>query len=266
MLIALAALVVVLTAAAIAARARATSALSDRTHHQLRLAWAICDAAETPVIEWLEEESRGTVLDPDTPPMVRILEDTMAIRGHEVVVSVIAWDQTGMVPAIDLSQSPAFRSLLSEQQRSAVGWLGSEAPGLDMASGRVPTFPTAENPEALGGRIATHNPAPGPIRRRGGELPSMNVNTAPEALLRAVYRHLDLSGVEDVLAARSAGERTKIDQRRGNDAAAFRLVGSSTAWGVRTDVSVGGLRASVWSVYTVRGGSWTREQRLVIPE
>jgi hypothetical protein len=266
MLIVLATAVLLLSAASVIARSRATAALSARTDKRLHLAWAAGEAAEAPILAWLQHESRRTVLPPDSPPMVRILDDALAIAGLPASITVVAWDQTGMVPAVDTAAMPVFAPMLTRTERRAARWIGVESPGLDLADASIPIFPTPDRPTALGARIATHNPPPGPVRHRGGQSPAINIHTAPEPLLRAAYEHLGLPGVDAVLQSRRAGERVEAQSMRGSDADGLRLVGVSTAWGVRTDVTVDGLRASVWSVYTLRAGTWVREQRLAIAE
>lgn len=268
MLIVLAAAVILLSAASVLARSRATAALSERTDERLRLAWAACDAAEAPTRAWLERRSRRVVLAPDAPPVVTVLDDTFPISGLDARVTITAWDQTAMIPAVDLAKHPALSALLSRDERAAARWIspGRGSPGLDLGHPSVAIFPAPDRPGALGARVATHNPPPGPARQRGGQSPAINVNTAPEPLLRAVYEQFTLSGIDAVLQARRAGERAEINQQRGSNTQPIRLVGSSTAWGVRTDVTINGLRVSIWSVYTLRAGNWTREQRLVIAE
>lgn len=171
-----------------------------------------------------------------------------------------------MHPAAELSEISGFARLLSRADRDAAGWIGHDAPGLDLAHPAALIFPSRDRPHALGARLATHNPSPAPGGQRGGRVPAININTAPEPLLRAAYAHLGLSGIESVLQKRAAGERAETDQQRGGNQHAFRLVGSSTAWAVRVDATVGGVQASIWSVYTFRAGAWIREQRLVITE
>lgn len=266
MLIVLASVVLLLSAASVVARSRATAALTARTDERLNLAWAACEAAEAPILAWLERESRGVVLPPDSPPMVRILDDPLIIAGMPARITVVAWDQTGMIPAIDTASMPAFRPLLSPAERRAARWIARESPGLDLADASLPVYPTPERPSTLGARIATHNPPPGPIRQRGGQSPAINIHTTPEPLLRAAYEHLGLPGVDSVLRSRRARERAGVGSQRASESAGLRLVGTSTAWGVRTDATVDGLRASVWSVYTLRAGTWIREQRLAIAE
>lgn len=266
MLIVLAAAVLLLSAASVIARSRAMAALSARIDERLQLAWVASEAAEAPILTWLRHESRLTVLSPDAPPMVRIVDDPLIIAGLPARITVVAWDQTGMVPAVDTSAMPAFAPLLTRTERRAARWIGAESPGLDLAETSIPIFPTPDLPTALGARIATHNPPVGPVRHRGGQSPAINIQTAPEPLLRAAYEHLGLPGVETVLRARRAGERVEAERTSSSDPATLRLVGVSTAWGVRTDVTVDGLRVSVWSVYTLRAGTWVREQRLAITE
>lgn len=268
MLIVLATAVILLSAASVVARSRATITLAERTDERLRLAWDACDAAEKPILAWLERESRNTVLDPDKPPMVTLFDDRVRIGGHEATITASAWDQTAMIPAIELRTLPALAALLTPEERAGARWIGTDSgpPGLDSGHPYVAIFPSIDRPAALGARVATHNPPPGSSRQRGSQHPAIHINTAPEPLLRAVYQQFELSGLEAILQARRAGERTELNQQRRSEAQPIRLVGTSTAWGVRTDVTIDGLRASTWSVYTLRAGTWTREQRLVIAE
>lgn len=266
MLIVLASAILLLSVSSVIARSRATAALATRTDERLNLAWAACEAAEAAILVWLERESRQVVLPPESPPMVRILDDSLSIAGMPTRITVVAWDQTGMMPSIDTASMPAFRRLLTPAERRSAAWIAQPSPGLDLADNSMPVYPTPDRPSTLGGRIATHNPQPGPIRQRGSQSPVININTAPEPLLRAAYEHLGLPDVNSVLQSRRAGERADIRSQRAAESTQLRLIGTSTVWSVRTDAMVDGLRASVWSVYTLRAGTWIREQRLAIAE
>jgi hypothetical protein len=276
MLLVLAASVVLLSTAAIIARVRATQSLTQRTEQTLIEAWAVCEGAEPAVLAWLEQESREVVIDPDLPaPMVRLLDESFWLRGKQVRITLTAWDQHGMLPRTTVAQSTALRSLADRLGLDRVDLTETESPGIDLMP--AGSFPRADYPTAPGGMISTHNPPPGAERRRDGSIASINVNTTPEPLLRALFEDLDRGDIDQVLGRRRSGERAEIHSSStatgGGDP--VRLVGSSGCWSVRTDVRItgpgndgggGGASASIWSVYSLRGGAWIREQRLVIPE
>lgn len=267
MIMVLAAVIVLLPAAAMIARTRATAALASSTQEQLLTAWSLCDAAEAAITAWLEDESRWVILSPQArTPMLSVLDDSITIGGRHARILVTAWDQGGMVPNTDLTAWPSLRRLVTDEERTCAAWIGEAHPGLDLTLGDIPIYPAPTILNALGARIATHNPAPGHSRRRGGNIPFINLNTAPEPLLRAVYHDMSLQGVDVVLQQRRDGKPAGTSTQPVNGEHSFRLAGSSTAWGFRTDVTLDRLRVSVWSVFTLRGGTWVREQRLVIAE
>lgn len=268
MLLVLGAAVLLLAAASVIARTRATRSLADGANSALTMAWAACDGAEPAVVEWLRRESRDVLLDPRTPaPNLTILHESFTTEGDRVTITITVWDQCGMVPTIDVDGLPSLREFVDRQGFSDRTDLLTAAPGLDLV--RDDAFPSIDRAVALGGLCGTHNPAPGSDRRRGGSIPVLNVNTAPEAILRAVFADLQLDGVDRVLSARAAGEQAVVSGLQTGRTVSVHLAGSSTCWGVRTDVTVSGTgrraSASLWSVYTLRGGTWSREQRLVIP-
>ena len=268
MLIVLAAALVILSASSVIARSRATAALGDRTAEGLDLAWMIAESVESPVLAWLERASRLAVLDPDRPPMVVVVDESIQIEGRRVAITATAWDQYGMVPLSAGDPRTGLIALLTESERRIAQRMSgsSEVPGLDLVSEPVAVYPSRDRPDAIGGRLATHNPPRGLSIRRGGSTPAINVNTAPEPLVRAALIAAGVSDPGAVLAKRRAGERVDAGQLRAREDRTLRLVGASTAWGIRTDVEVDGVRVSLWSVYTLHGGTWVLEQRLVIAE
>lgn len=138
-----------------------------------------------------------------------------------------------------------------------------------------------DTPLALGSIIATHNgDNPATWRRTGRRLrgsrslPSggvVNVNTAPIELIESAMRAAGRGGIEVVIDARTRGESVPLgsltngrsQQQQANTPV---LVGSSSAWAFRIDISVGPLTRSWWAVYSSSRSQWECVQRLAITE
>lgn len=264
MILVLGASVLLLAAAAVIARARVTSTLRSDTDERLALAWSVVDAAESPIREWLARESGSVVLAPNTDAaMVLIMDSEFAVSGVPVTVSVTAWDQCGMLPA--LGSAVRLAGQRPGPTGEDIGWFGHAHPGLDLWEGAGSAFPSRLHPDRIGGLVATHNPRQ-TGRSRGGRV-TLNLNTAPAWLIDPILAGIGREGLDAILAARRQGEFVSF-RGANHDWQGTELVltGSSNAWGVRTDVTAGGVVASVWSVYSRRGGTWVREQRLVIAD
>lgn len=260
MILVLAACVVILTASAVVAQARANAALGAGTTDGLAMALELAEASEDATIAWLRHASREVVLEPSPEIIgVPIMNDRLEIGRREITVRVTAWDQCAMLPNTDLSDLPAMARLAGDQRPA---WAGDRFPGAD----HTKTIPSARH-DAASVRFATHNPEPNGQRQRGGASAAVNINTAPEPLLRAACADLGVASADSILVARRSGERATITTAGRADPSGLRLVAASTVWSVRTDIGVsgpGGASVAVWTVYTLVGGTWSRVQRFVI--
>ncbi len=141
---------------------------------------------------------------------------------------------------------------------------------------------------ALGALIATHNNNNAASTRRTGRRlrassgrsaggasgtsgGGINVNTAPIELIESAMRAAGRGGIEVVIDSRTRGESVPLggliergsQQQQGNTPV---LVGSSSAWAFRIDISVGPLTRSWWAVYASSRSGWECVQRLAITE
>jgi hypothetical protein len=282
LLIALATLLLTVTATAMLARAAATASAQRKIEHATRLADDLLAATEQPIRAWLEKEAPSIVLPPDVAePAVSVLHDCFAVDGFEGAIAITAWDQCGMAPLALLRSGSPLRSVLSGGILKRVDQVDvppGVVPGLDLFSepsqqgfDQPSLFPctlavpitifgehgtetwnrtrpnVAEDNVALGACIATHNDAPGTV----------NVNTAPIALLESAVRLAGRSGIEQIIAAREQGKPAAIvAAHRNRSSIAPNLVARSGAWSFRIDIRIGWLRRSWWAVYTGSGRTW----------
>jgi hypothetical protein len=259
MLVVLLTLTVIVSAVAVIARTRTTEQLV-RSHavRDARLA-ELLQNSDAPIRAWLDEVAGGVVLPPETvTPMIRVTGSSMVHDGEELSIQITAWDQLGLYPrnlmdlGIDLSATE-------------VAWKNSVLPGVDEAASRS-AFPSAQWPASTGGLVATHNPWPtrsGATRSRSGA--QININTAPQELIVAVFEHFQLGDPSWIFVQRAAGEFVTMTQQIvGADRAPISLVSVSRVWSFRIDARIGTIRRSCWCVYAKQGGKWRMVQRIAI--
>jgi hypothetical protein len=303
LLLVLGSLVVLTSAALLAARSRATDRLGERVLHAELDASELLDAAEGAAMHWLGSHAARTVLAVDAAiPGLVVLDETLRVERRERQVAITAFDQLGMLPWSEAQRSGSLRTGLPGAVRNALERAASGRSGelgLDLLLGDggaepAEVFPTAglvtqEREDGggirreelpIGALVATHP-------RPGGTIP-INPNTAPlellEALLRSEQRDLlgairsareegralRLGGPPPRAGAAGAGNEPPADAGvAGRGAAApqrraISLVGESDAWAFRIDARVEGLERSRWLVCRRIGGVWRVVQRLEI--
>jgi len=248
--------------------------LVETADRDTEMAQDLVDAAEAPIEQWLRKRSDAVVLPPDAPtPRVVVLQERWRLVGRPFVLEIVAYDQEGMVSLEAAKGGSPLWAVLSEEVRRAIErarWSEGATLGLDLFavgagldSGLSP-YPVADSPgdrssqAPLGALVATHNDAPG----------SLNVHTAPFAMLDAVFRGQGRGGLELILDARLQGVPVDAVPPRAETSKedAFpRLTLQSTTWAFRTDVGVGAVRISYWSIFRFQGDAgWARVQRLQI--
>jgi hypothetical protein len=119
---------------------------------------------------------------------------------------------------------------------------------------------------SVGALIATHNPAPH----------TLNVNTAPLALLEAAMRLEGYGGVDIIRDQRVRGRQAQIGARRARTDTgaqpAIQFISVSDRWAFRLDLRINRVRQSWWVIYGrndrpgPRGPRWMCLQRLRVQE
>lgn len=299
--IALATLVVSLTAVVTLAGLASTTKLTREVDRSTVMADDLLAAAEGPILHWLRHESARVVLPDDiVTPMVHVMHDLWSADGIEHELRITAWDQCGMVPASAMRSSSMLRLVMPDDVLSMVdtATLDLTPFGLDSLSQEsrrncmfpqaaenehvtfgdatiAPRFKKGSSEVAIGAVLATHQSAAPQQLRRDVPLAIINVNTAPLPLLAVALRETGRSGVEQIAAARSSGEATGISSLAreiptasgASGGRTLNFVGVSNAWSFRIDVRVGNVVRSWWAVYVSSPASeqeWEVVQRLVI--
>jgi hypothetical protein len=221
--------------------------------------------AEPPILHWLEHEAAGVVLLPDVPtPEVAVLRDRVMLGKQACEIQITAWDQCGMVPHPLVRGGSPLRLALPAEVRQTLDRqrpVRGEVLGLDqfLREAAPSPFPRpSPAPPAVGAYVATHSLGQG----------RLNVNTAPTTVLEAALRSLGRTGTLGVIQqARHDGLLVTLPSGAGpstQPAMTPRLVAVSDTWAFRTDVQVGRVRRSWWSIYHRGPSNWSCVQRLAI--
>jgi hypothetical protein len=243
--------------------ARAQSSAAITTDQASKLLWCdqLISASELPILHWLEERSSGITLDPSLDaPVLRVHDNQLRVSQSLVQVQITAWDQQGMWP--NNSESMGLQPRIEvEHATQATIHLGHHNP-------ESVVYPTASEPAAIGGLLATHNPWPiRPAQTRRRAAVAINVNTAPQLLLNQLGARYNLGDLGVLIDNRNRSEFVAMSQSARNEIGEeIRLVSVSRVWAFRTDVRVDHVTRSAWSVYANQGGQWQLVQRTVISE
>lgn len=292
LLLVLAAVVVGLSAATIAAQAATTAMVSQRVDRRQAL---VDDAALAlgPALEaWLAQRSATVVLDPAAnAPMVEVLRESCTLELDRepctIDIAVLAFDQRGMVPWEDAVRRDGLAAALlpTVARRFSDDGRASVAPGLDLVAARsrseasdIPVWPTVVRGSGEG---ATTSPGPSVaafVATHGRGVAVVNVNTAPEGVVRAAEAMLGRSVWEVVRAHRAIGKPAPVgafsfgESGRPSgiaDASAARLprfVASSDLWSFAVEVRCEGARSAWWITYDRSGAGWRVLQRVRVVE
>lgn len=274
LLITLAAVILV-TGSLTALAAAATGAESARrATARSAMAEDLLLSSDALVADWLRRDSARAALPlASAEPRIEIAHSELTMAGQSVTLIITAWDQQGMVP-IEVGRSGSLLRLTlpSEAQTAIDEFVGTRATqpyGLDQiaATAQGPVFPEptlrrARTP-AIGALVATH--------AGGSGRATVNVNTAPLPLLEAALREAGAGGLDAILAARAEGKPARIgaiglDRSDRDHASRATLTDASSAWAIRTDITIGPRRCSWWSIWQRRSGAWRLVQRMEIAE
>lgn len=297
LLIVLAALAILAAASTVLVRfasdAQAQRRIDECTIH----ADDLLNATEAPIQDWLMNSTTKVVLPPEIEePRIEVLHHRWVLGKDTYELRITAWDQCGMVPLELIRAGSPLRSgvptaLLSQSDEVSVqpnahagldAYQYEKALSHELASpypkphlGKSTLFGEAgiedeqspsESAVAVGGLVATHNSPPHRI----------NVNTASVALIDRVLQIANHGGLDQIIAARSAGKpapASGADSLDSSPEQTLQLVGTSSIWSFRIDARVGPVRKSWWAVYAPLSESrksksnrypWECVQRLVI--
>lgn len=278
LLLVLAAVVLVSSAAVAAMRWRVIARASDLEGIDLEMCHALMIASEDIIETWLQEESRFVVLPSDAvhPGLV-----AFQARAGDWSLTITAWDTLGMAPAHHEPLLSTAESLTGV----AASWL-SELPengtlGWDnvwrMNSGSLEVFPSfedksSEDQTTLAAVIALPKKTSGVRGPRSRSTRSqdrqvrINVQTAPMWLLEAAMESAGRGGLDAIMNARDRGERSPLPAADGSASdGSIRFVSSSDRWSFRVDARSGRIMQSYWMTYQSAGG-WELRERYVVPE
>lgn len=275
----LVALAVVMPACLGLARAVTTAKIDRELRRDEQIVQSLLAESDAPIQDFLIRRAPALVLPADVKyPATLVLDEAWTSGPDAIALSIVAWDQCGLVALDDARRATPMRLTLPRFATEALARHrgGSDLPGLDVfrdvdAGNPFPPMPNFEveragttlawpssTGETLGAYVATHNPG------------QLNVSTAPMALLEAALRDAGRGGLEEILAARSEGRQAPIptpasdakDETGSNVGESF--VSVSDAWAFRVDARAGRVRRSQWLQYRPQESKWRCVQRLFI--
>lgn len=307
LLLVLATLVLVSTAIASVARLASLGALQQEMQGDERLALDLLNAAEAPILRWLNLDSHRVILAQDTQtPEVPVLNDRFIVADTAWSLRVTAWDQCGMVPGLEHAERwrdallgdllALMRRVQPDAQQAnsrTIEPLGKMASDARLSvTDRARLLPTPAHQAArpfefgnsnaaapartdrpasisallsIGARVATRVEA---LDARGDRAAwsTINVHTAPRAVLAAAFKQVGRRGLDAVLAARAAGRAVTLPNLgERHEGSGIEFVTASPVWSFRIDAEVGIASRSWWVVYARMDGHWQLVQRWAIP-
>ncbi|MCA9272795.1 MAG: hypothetical protein KDA31_07105 [Phycisphaerales bacterium] len=231
-----------------------------------RLAVDLLSAAEPIVHGWLVKESPSIVVHPDaTEPVVPILDLTWQERADKHIenrsLRIAAWDIYGLVPSGTSSVSPLWLAVEPSWREFRYDEVSTLLDLMGQAEQVHPQINTKGI--SLGGQVGV---IPDQDPRAA---PTININTAPRALLETALRLAQRGDIASIVEARNEGRPATAPRRPSNsdrDPGMVELTGRSTLWAVRVDATVNCMTRSWWTVYESRRGQWEIIERHAIPE
>jgi len=261
-------------------------------HHLAQVAWVaesddrirgVRGSAEQLLQSWIS--SAPVVVLPSGGGSVLIADDALLSDGQVIRMTIRAYDVCAAIPAARAVRGDALvANLPPVLQGIRSPTRGPVAPGAAASlSGWIDTvdvppgarrFPALVCDQPLwwgGGPSIRQTDATDPTAMPAVAVwisphqeGTLNVNTMPMDLLRAVYQELALDGIDQVADGRAAGRlgsAPTIDAGRG-----IRLVDRSSAWAARIDVAFGAQHRAWWVVALGKPGAVRIVSRHVIGE
>jgi hypothetical protein len=276
----LASMAIVLPAVVGLARTVTTSKLTAAIRRDETAVEDLLSQADAPIRDFLDHEARDLVLLPDARfPVVAVLDDTFDRDGKPVSLTIVTWDQCGLVPLDSARGATPLRLALPRPVVSTLDRVKrtGELPGLDWfvedgishISPFPPTPTIAPTKEAtslcwptsldgvLGAHVATHSHG------------KLNVSTAPIDVLEAALREDGRGGLDAIVAARSEHRQVPVPAAASHsddhESRRIEFTSTSDCFAFRVDARVGRVRRSRWLVYQPSEGIWHCVQRLLVP-
>jgi hypothetical protein len=228
---------------------------------------------------WLNAHATDAVLPPEGGGLV-LVDDRFLLPSGEGRLSVVAYDGLGGIPACLAQRGSALRAALPASLTALT------LPAIDPSQAEATAYllDMIELPEGVG-RFPAPPQSRGRLWRTAGVVgqvgtpaesgadPSLadsvsfrsdgriNINTAPEPLLRAAYAALRLDGVEAVLERRRLLNASPLPKDGNSSADGLRLVAQSDRWQMLISVTWQDIRRSWWVDFTASSQSSSRVQR-----
>lgn len=240
LLIVLVALILVVTASTTIARIASTVKVRRQFDARIVRADDLLEAAEQPILHWLNTKSASIVLPLDAAqPSADVLHDWIVIGNgdDDLRLRIQAFDQCGMAPIEVARSGSPVRLALPQDVLSALDQLilePGQKPGLDLIvqstsggdennyANDLAVFPDCRpvSPICYGEQAIEQNetsyrsdlaPQTGPQSAIGSSIAThnpglININTAPIDLVEAAMRASNTGGLEQVIQARAMGK------------------------------------------------------------
>lgn len=279
LLLAVATLVLVLsgvTAAAMAMHGARQSAWTSTVDGRLL---AGLQQGERLAVAWLNASADAVVLPPAGGGLA-LIDDRFVLASGEGRLRVTAYDGLSGIPACLAQRGSALRTALpralAELAVPPISPQRAEESAhlvelLALPEG-VPRFPSAPaGPPRTWRAVAAAVPAvDAPAGEESASLAGtisfhsdgrINLNTAPEALLRAAWRELRLDGIDELLQRRRQGIASRPPQRESVGEPMPRLVDRSDRWQMLITVEWQGIRRGWWVVFAGKSGAFSMVAR-----
>jgi hypothetical protein len=240
---------------------------------------SLIDVTNDLILRWLNSRATKVILRPDAAaPCITILSDESDAGQLPFSISIIGWDQCGLIPLqLTMSNSTFERDLPPEVGDLIRSRRYSGKPGLDVFTGdavvsafpRRPAVPQRrflDDPsfhwrasESVGTWVATHN-----------DSCRLNVSTARFPWVERVMRATGCRGVEAIEIARRHGnaipDLNPEECRHAFEITGLNLVRTSDCWGFEVRARVSESACSLWLIYRMTEETWSCVQRLILDD
>lgn len=238
-------------------------------------------AGEQLSLQWLRSHAHAVVLSPDDGS-IALINDRWRCQQGDGELTVQLYDACSMIPARCAGVSGNLRTALPP------GWSGVVLPDIPFDLQSEPSdwletialphefsrFPIASNsaPVVDWSTMGTivRGPQPDDHRTARAGLAmivsphsdgGINLNTAPESVLRSAFQLAGLGGVDEILQRRRRGLTITAAPEVPSQAVGFRFVTTSKHWNAHITAQWNATRRSWWVVITGNPMEWRIVQR-----